>query len=160
MASFLRLGHRSPLCSIYCESIAEEAPGFAVIALWRHAAARPRRERTRPPLRSLGHRSIVGFSPIVVRALGQGRRRATPAHPGSYWDFCRTESPGDGPPPADGDERGSAAGRICCHVKTATERPARAGSSLLAAGPERADEGGGPATGRPSRAYETCETGR
>jgi hypothetical protein len=30
----------------------------------------------------------------------------------------------------------------------ATERPATARSSLIAAGPERADEGGGPTTGR------------
>ena len=53
-----------------------------------------------------------------------------------------------GPPPEGGDERGRTAHGISGLAKTATERPATARFSLSAAGPERADAGGGPTPGR------------
>src|SRR5712691_9112727 len=62
----------------------------------RHAAARPRKVETRPPLRSLGHRG--GVASPAARCVLSDRAAAgpTPAPPGSHWDSCRTESPGDG----------------------------------------------------------------
>jgi len=77
--------------------------------------------------------------------------RRTPPGRGSQRGRSHGQSPGGGPPPAGGDERDRIVGQNCGPGKTATERPATARFSLSAAGPERADEGGGPAPGRLSR---------
>ena len=69
--------------------------------------------------------------------------------------LSRCEPPAAGPPPAGGDERGSTPRKSLRLATTATERYSDGPVETLAAGPERADEGGGPDAGAASRGT-TC----
>ena len=88
-------------------------------------------------------RRLAQTNPVSKVPAGNPPRRGYGLRPiATLWALAA------GPPSAGGDERGRMTEENFRLGKPATERPATARFSLSAAGPERADEGGGPTPGR------------